>query len=233
MRSKVSIILLTAFPDKKIKSVGNKALLKLNKDITVIEYQIQCLNKIFKNPQIIVVGGFDGKRLQKHINAKKINNLTYIEHDIGSSSNIGESILYGIQQSLNDRILIYNSNIILNKEVILKLKNITDSSYILYSKKCYGDFGCTIQNNKLVNCFFDMDNRIYDYLYFSKEDCDKFKHLIYTTTNIQKYYLFEIINMCIENSIDIAPVHIPQKHMHILDNINAINSIQKYINKYA
>lgn len=233
MKSRVSIILLTAFPDKKIKSVGNKALLKLNKDTTVIEYQISCLNKIFKNPQIIIIGGFDGKRLHKYINSKKISNVVYVEHDLESTSNIGESILYGISKISNDRILIYNSNIILNKETVLKLKNITDSSYILYTKKCIGDFGCTIQNNKLINCFFDMDNKIYDYLYLDKQDTEIFKSLINKTHNIKKYYLFEIINMCVDNNINILPIHIPQKHIHILDNINAINSIQKYINKYA
>ena len=67
--TKTSIIIIHSLPDKKIKSLGNKALINIGTE-NVIDYQIGFCNKLAKNNEIIVIGAFESKKLQKYLNKK-------------------------------------------------------------------------------------------------------------------------------------------------------------------
>lgn len=234
MKNNLSIIIPTAFPDKKIKSIGNKSLIRVFKDKTLLEHQICLLKKIYKNPEIIVVGGFEGKKISKLLKtSKNTSGVFYVEHEALSTFNISKSIKEGIRIASNNNILIYNSSIVLHNKSTSTLKN-NKRSFLLCSNESKGSIGYIERDNLIVNCFFDIgNNKTYDLLYLSGKDGLVLKELCLSDSIKDNLYLFEIVNLCISNHIRIAPVNIKDKEIKIIDNLSSIHQIQKNIKHYV
>jgi hypothetical protein len=225
MKSNYSIILLNALPDKKIKSLGNKYLIKINKHSNIIDHQIKIICSIFSNPEIIVVGGFDGKRLSKYIqNNIKYKNIKYIEHDLDDRTNIGTSIKCGMATASNQDIWIINSSILLNRDIINLVFNHTRDSFVL-TNRCKGDIGFISNNNILLNCYYDLPNTIIDSLFINRKNYMQFKEIC--STNIEKLYFFEVLNLCVQANIDLSILDIQSKLINTIDSVNTIEKIKK------
>ena len=206
MKINYSIVILNALPDKKIKSLGNKCLIKINKKYYIIEYIIKFLNKTFDDPEIIIVGGFDSKRLKKYIENNFTNqNIKYVEHDVGVGTNIGTSINCGMSLVSNKNCWIINSCFLFNKKISSLVTKNLKHSFVITTKE-RGKIGYTIDNGYLLNCYYDLPNTILDTLYISKNNFDIFYQI--SQSEIHKLYFFEIINMCIEQNIKLIPLNI-------------------------
>lgn len=225
MNNNHSVILLNALPDKKIKSLGNKCLIKISKNYNILDYQIKIINKIFNNPEIIIVGGFDTKKLKKYIDNNYISkNIKYIDHNIDNLTNIGTSVKNAISHVSNNNYFIINSSILFHKDIISTIKKNKSKSFIMVSKN-KNSIGCTIDlNNKLINCYYDLPNYLIDVLHVSHSDRDSF--LTLCQKNIDKLYFFEIINLCIDNNIQIDVLNIPQKNILTIDSVQSIEKIK-------
>lgn len=230
--TKTSILLLNAFPDKKIKSFGNKCLLKINNKLHVIDYHVRMFKKIFKDPQIIVVGGFDGKRLNKYIaqQFKTKDQVHYIEHDITQQNNTGASIARGLELCVGKNIFIINSSFLLRNKVLSLIDK--NNSFVVAQNSKDGCVGYIENNNRIVNCYYGLPNEILDILYICKNDAGILHNLI-SQNNIDKYYLFELINLCIQDGIDIRPVMIPKGSLYTIDSCSKIKNLNKLSIKYV
>lgn len=219
---KLSIILLNAFPDKKLKSLGNKCLIKLSSNCYLIDYHINIFNKLFNNPEIIIVGSFESKRLYKYLKQEYVDeNIKYIEHDIDRMSNIGMSIQSGISIATHTNILAINSSVLLNKNFRIN----TQKSSIVMNLKHAGNIGCVLYNNKVINCYYGLNNEIYDILYICSNDSDKFNHIL-SMPDIKKLYMFEIMNLCINNNITLSAIDVKDKVPHIIDSNEKIKKLK-------
>jgi bifunctional N-acetylglucosamine-1-phosphate-uridyltransferase/glucosamine-1-phosphate-acetyltransferase GlmU-like protein len=234
MKHSISIIVLAAFPDKKIKSLGNKSLLKVSKNTTLLEHQISALCEIYKKPQIIVVGGFEGKRLNKLISSSShTKGVEYIEHAMLPTFNIGKSVNDGIKIATSNNILIYNSSLVLKRKAFSKILNNKKQSYVLCTKDTKGDIGCIDDNNSLINCFFDIGHKVYDFLYLSEKDGLVLKNMCKSGMVKDNLYLFEIINLCIGQNMSISTLDVNEKEVKIIDSMDSITSLQKNIRSYV
>ena len=63
---KQSVILLNALPDKKAKSIGNRCMVSIKNNMNILDYHIHSIKNIFKNPEIIIIDGFDTKKIKKY-----------------------------------------------------------------------------------------------------------------------------------------------------------------------
>lgn len=230
--SKTSIVLLNAFPDKKIKSFGNKCLLKINHKFHVIDYHIQTFKKIFKDPQIIVVGGFDGKRLNKYIsqNFKNKDNIVYTEHDVTHQNNVGASIVKGLEIASSKNVFIINSSFLLRKKISQFID--TSSSFVGTINTSASAIGYIKENDTIINCYYGLPNEILDILYVTKNDIQKLYDIV-SQNDIEKYYLFELINLCIQYGIKFKPVVIPKGSLYSIDSCAKIKNLNKLSSKYA
>jgi len=218
---KNSIILLNALPDKKTKSIGNRCMVDINDKYNILDYHISYLRKIFHNPEIVVVCGFDTKKIKKYI-ATKYKNVIYVEHHIDDFTNAGQSVRAGLDHISTRNCLILNSNHILQQNIIHKLKKNIDSSFVCYSNT-KGDIGYIQENNYITNCYYGLPKNIYDIVYMDRKQIE----ILLSLTNISKLYLFEIINECINNGLKIKPLEIPQKSVITINNIKNIERIKK------
>lgn len=230
---KTSVILIHSLPDRKIKSLGNKALIDLGK-YNILDYQIQFIKKLVKNPEIIVVGGFEHKKLSKYIN-KKYHNIKYIYHEITDYINIGLSIQLGLRLATGSDAIIMNGNLFIDKRAIKDIKSkYKNINAILSTKQTKSPIGCIKNNNQVLqNCFFDLPYPVYDFIRINQESLPTVKDIIYSTYDLDKFYLFEIYNTIINHNIDLYTVDIDSRHIEILDNINTIQKITRKQKKYA
>ena len=75
MIKNINIVIISSLPDKSMKSIGNKALIDFH-GVSLIEHQINNIRTIYKKAKIIIVGGFEHKKLHDKIKAKK--NISYV-----------------------------------------------------------------------------------------------------------------------------------------------------------
>jgi len=101
---------------KTTKSIP-KGLVKLKKDKTILDFQIDILDK-FKNSKIFVVVGYKSKKIKEHFKEK---NLIYIQNKFWHKSNMFYS-LYCADKFLKKKpFIILYSDIIYSKNIIKKM----------------------------------------------------------------------------------------------------------------
>jgi hypothetical protein len=231
MNDNISILLLNALPDKKIKSIGNKGLIKLYKNINLIDYQINLFQKIFKNPEIIIVGGFESKKLQKYLKSKPCySDIKYIDHNVTDISNIGESIEVGLKLVTNNKILIHNCSILLDNDILSLIKK-NKRSFVL-SQKDKGKIGCINNNGYILNCFYDLSDRIYESAFFDSNELMILKNNCNNKNiNFHKLYFFEILNLCIHDG-GLFQLLYGNKNIYFeIENLHSIKSLQRLFKK--
>lgn len=228
---KYSVLLIHSLPDKKIKSLGNKALINLGK-LNLIDHQIQFIKKIFKNSEIIVVGGFEHRKLYKYLN-KKYSNIKYIYHNINDYVNIGLSIKLGLKVSNGRNVVIINGSLFIDPKASSLIKKAKNHNYIISTKQTKSPIGCIKQNGSIENCFFDLPCSIYDFVIVNQTYVQDFKNCIYQTKDIDKFYMFEVINHCINNKMRFVTCEIDSRHIDIIDNNPIIQKITRKYKKYA
>lgn len=196
----MNIFILNAFPDKKIKSFGNKLMFNLKKNKYIVDLYIEKLKHIYPETKIHFVNGFDKKKLKKHI-LTNYPGITLIDHEI-EEKNICTSIIHAISSSHDDKdSLFINAQYLINTNFKFDRKF---SGVFLLADSSHNDIGCIVDNNNsITHCYYGLNyNSLLDILYLKKEDIQQLKKLIRLNKNeIEKYFLFELINLCILNGI--------------------------------
>ena len=227
MKTNTSVILLNAFPDKKIKSLGNKILLDIKKDYKIIDYQIDMLNKIYSNPEIIIVGGFENKRVKKYLSKLQTHNIKYIDHELDNSLNIGHSIVVAMDLVSKPNLVIVNSSILLRGKVIDQLKK-TKKSFILAQHNVVGSVGCRTDANQMAqHCFYGLKDKIFDFVYLDSSNVSILKKCLKTSPNVSRFFLFEILNGCLDLGADLRLLYIEEKDILSIDNTEGVRLLKK------
>jgi hypothetical protein len=123
-----------------------------------------------------------------------------------------------------------NSSLLLTKKISSLIRS--NESFITTRKTDSGNIGFISDNNKIIHCYYGLPNEIIDILYISKKDTNKFNQII-SDSIIKKLYLFEIINLCIQNDIAIHSVNIPNGSIYHIDSCTKIKNLQKFTKKYV
>jgi hypothetical protein len=233
---KHSIIYLNAFPDKKIKSLGNKGLIKLSHNKCLIDYNLHLLNKYYSNSEIIIVGGFESKKLFKYLNhsnafIKSKNNILYTEHNPDDRWSVGKSISTALINNSAESATIYSSSLFIDPKVLDQTRK-QSSSFVLCKSGKNDSVGCITNNDCIAQCFYGLENTIYDFIYLDKNAFEFLKTYI-KYKNIDKLYLFEVINLCIDNGIQIKLFNINKKLIQIIDSVQSVNTLKHKIKNHA
>lgn len=219
MSKSIFIVIINSITDKKTKSIGNRCMIKMVNNTYLIDYYIQYFSKCFVKPNIIIIDSDECDNLNKYISTK-YNNIQYIYHKIEHNSNIGQSIALALNNINNADVFITSSNIVPHKN--LKLSNKKTGVISISS----GNIGCLCQNEKITHCFYTLDNPILDCFFINHKDLANIKDII-NSNRVHNYYLFEIINLLVDNGIDITLNKIKDKQINIIDSLQKIQHIQK------
>lgn len=228
-KEEYNAILLVSDITKGMKSIGSKALLPLTKTTTILEQQINYLKKFYKPINIYICTGFEHDKIVKK--TSKYKNIYYIYNQDYNDHNQASSLIQCLKTyKLNNAIIINNGLVLLDKIIIDK--NI--SSILVSSKntKTHFDIGLNAECENLLYLFYGLPNKWLEYTYLNKESIDKILE-IDKQHKCNKLFLFEIINLLVDNGINFQVNNILSNNLPLkINNIKDLNLAKKYYEKY-
>jgi choline kinase len=202
----MNIIILGDKYQKRMKSRGCVALIK-HQNKNILNHQYKIVNSCFPNSNILYIYGFDSKRLSSYVN-KHIDyyeNVKFVYNELYESRNNVYSLNL-IKNQLNDScIILFGDHLIKNS--MFHNFNPTEESQVFISDKIKTRLGCIINNDKIDNISYDLENYLSEVYYISKNQMSLFKNLISNPSN-HNCFIFEIFNKMIDLNQKILPYKI-------------------------
>jgi len=110
----VSIVLLAENSGHRMKSYGPMPLLSIGGK-TVLEKQIDIIKSCFLDFEILLCCGFESLKIATYVKETFSNiNIRIVENQIYNNSNSCESVRLCLNNTMNDKILIYNMDLMLD-----------------------------------------------------------------------------------------------------------------------
>lgn len=223
INQKTNAIILVPEITKGMKSIGSKALINISKEKSIIEYQIEYLQKHYPNISICVATGFDNEKIQKKI--KKYRNIEIIYNNQYETTNHGMSIhmyMRKVNYSI-DNLLIISNGILLKEKLDISDKN---NSILFTLNKSNIDYSVGLninKENKPIYLYYDLPISWSECVFLNKFAINKIKNN-FTKHKLSQMFLFEIINYLLEdNGCDFIHKKIYNKNIFKINTIKNTN----------
>jgi len=200
----MNIVILGDKFQKRMKSKGCVGLFKYGNDYLIIK-QYKMLKKIFPKAKIIYVYGFEHKKLlialDEYPEIKQDIELVYNpDYDL---YNYGAS-LHLVREYLNDDVIIMFGDAIIDKSLFVKFDLKQKTSQIIINNQSNNKLGCVVNQLKIENIFYDLDNRIEEIYLLCKQDAMILINFLNSKSQaIKNMFIFEIINKLIDMQVNI------------------------------
>lgn len=189
-----------------------------------LDYQISSILNTYNRSKVFVVGSWS-----EDFKMKKIPRVKYIKYDTNDLSNIGLAINKSIKYISNASLAIMNIEMFFDHKILSKLTMKNNAIIVNKNNKFCSKIGCTIENNKVSFIFYELENKVCEFVYIHKNSLDNFKQIIEDKVS-NNMYLFEILNILIENNIQLDPCITNENIVHVY-NTKDINKIRKTLKR--
>lgn len=219
--NEVSYIIIACYPDKGMKSYGNKSLMEFNKK-KLLQYQIDSIrkDKNSKSYEIIVISDFETLKLQKYFdNQVKIISL-------GSHN----PIYTGCINSSYSHLVFIDYGCLFDNKI---LKHFICDSAVLCAKPNKTnnlDIGCIVNNSSVKHMFFDLPEHKFCNM-FSLCANDKKKILQNPKLSYFNLLAFEMINALIESGSNFGTHNVNSDSFLYFNNMRQKNAANKFVKK--
>lgn len=213
---------------KGMKSLGPKCLLPIHKNTTIIEHQIQYLKKYYPSINIYICTGFEHDKIVKAVD--RFKNIQYYYCENYENINQAETIIKCVKDlNILDNVLILTSGLIPITKIPIKINKssiqITDKS-----QKIPFDIGM-IKDESISYLFYGLPFKWTESLFLSNEGINAILS-ISKNKNCNHMFLFELINLIIDNGTNIDIQYIDKNLPIKLNTIKDLAIIKKYYEKY-
>lgn len=195
----IDIVLLYSGITKGMKSYGPKCIVPIGKSKTpLIVEQINLLKKNRNIDNVYIVLGFDAKKVISLTKDIKNNKVQFFINEEYENTNSGGSLLK-ILDKLNKTTLIFEDGILSydtpkNKKSYIPLLSKQNKAYSI---------GSIVQDDKIKYLCYDLDSSWAEYVCICEDDIANAKTIINKCKqNINSMFLFEIINLLIDENIE-------------------------------
>lgn len=217
-----TIILVCDFPGYRMKSYGPTSLISIEEQ-KLIDYQIKTIKEAFKKYEIILCVGFDSEKICKYVRSKYSRlNLRIVENQLYNNSNSCESVRLALNNTMNDKIIICDGNLMLNTSIFSR-HSLTESFVMLENNPCENlEIGVNTNEHNEVQHFSYGASRIWSEIIFlnGKDIIESLRRTI-SIVEYKNKFIFEALNELIKNKYKI----------YAYDNddpIKKINNIKTY-----
>jgi hypothetical protein len=204
-----NVILMIPEITKGMKSIGSKCLLPINKHETILDYQIKYIKKFYKTSNIYVLTGFENDKIEKKIT--NYNNVISICNYDYEQSNHVASLLQFIMMHNPKNCLIINNGVLLKEK--LEIQENSSTVFTLSNSKDGFSIGVNFEhnsNNNVSYLFYGLAQQWAECVFLNTiaiESITKFA----AKQKIGNLFLFELLNLMIENGIKIQNTAIKNK----------------------
>jgi choline kinase len=194
---KYSIIIPAAGQGMRMTTYGAKPLIKIKDNTTILQRQLDIIGKTFKNFEVILVAGFQADKV--------FNNcphyVTKIRNEDFNETNVAHSIGMALDHVTTDRVVIVYGDLVFNKPA-LNCPFDNESALVLIESMKKDEVGCVIQNNKIVQMFYDLPNKWGQIAYLTGNELESFKKLTLNKyeeeSSSRRLFGFEMFNKIID-----------------------------------
>jgi len=186
-------ILLCAGKNRSRKySKQNNSLLEFDNK-SCIEHQIETIRKVEKNPEIIVVGGFDAKKLLNHVS---LQNVRFVENPAFESTTSLESFRIGINSSVLCNLFVIHGDVLFNENAI---KTKGNKPLVMLNKSVQSSKNvCVAYNGSVVKNLsygLDIDENVSEWAEMFFIPSDHYQLTKSIANEFKKYHtIYEFIN---------------------------------------
>lgn len=223
-------VILVSDITKGMKSIGSKALLNISNNISILEYQIQYLKKFYYPINIYLSTGFDHERILK--TTHKYKNIYYsYSSDYDKENQVGSLIRCLNEYSIKKNTIVFTNGFIPIEKIMI---NSNECSIEVTQKitKLPFDIGANIQDRP-THLFYGLPNKWTEYLHLNIESIQYITNTLNSNPKqYSKMFLFELINLLIDNNI---PIHSKNIYKNLPIKVNTIKDLhiaQKYYEKH-
>lgn len=190
--TEIDIIIPAAGRGTRMNAYGPKPLIKIKKNITILDNQIKILKKFLPNANIILVTGFESIKLMNNTS----NDFIKIENERFEETNVVRSLGMGLRCSKNDVLVIYG-DLIFNEYCITEM-NLNKSSLLIGNNIMNdSEIGCTFNNEGFIeNLMWDLEYKWGQISFFKGRELKMLKDICWNPDNYNLFG-FEAINQII------------------------------------
>lgn len=218
MKPLVDIIVIGAKPIKGMKSLGAFSNIKIDKKHSILDSQIYNLRKKINVNNIIYVGGFQVSKIHN-------DDIIILSNDYYDQKNNGTSLKLALDHCKSDYIFILFNKTLFSHKIFNRFDY--SSSYVFINDAEINNYsiGCTIQNDKIENLFYNLPNKIGGLYGLSKTEINILKKI-----DIQdNWFIFEIMNHVISAGGTFIPKYISDSRALLtIDNNVILKKIKRY-----
>lgn len=209
----LTVIILAAGMGRRMKQYGPKSLLKYQGK-TILEWQIETINSIYKNTDIILCSGFKANRLEK----VTPDYVRLVENSNYESTNTIESLRLALNVSKPSNLLVLHGDLLFNSAAI-SFPSMKES--IICIEKSGGidsdEIGCVIQDNHITNLDFGLKDIWGQINFIHRSGYDDLKYICRSCK--KNLSLYEVMNRMINKGHSFKAHQ--NKDMKILEIDNA------------
>lgn len=185
-----SFILISSYPMADTKKLGCPLSNNYYGD-EVLDLHLDIIQSICKSPNIIVVGGFDIKRILKH---KRRNEFQIVENSLFEFTNSSEDLRLGVNATARSNTIVLDATFLPSIDSYKLLLKDKTKSKILYSIRKSNCIGINITTNGIVNFFgYGCDNKTKGAYYLNIDDFDRIRKKCTGSSFIKNKFDYEIL----------------------------------------
>lgn len=199
----MNIIILGDKFQKRMKSKGCVGLIKTNHK-PILHHQYHIIKQAFPKARLIYVYGFEGKKFVSFLDKNKVSlpDIIPIQNAAYDQKNNAYSLFLASTYLNDDCIVLFGDNI-LHKKTFVHFKP-SDNSQVFINRKQKNKLGCIINQHKIENIAYDLDNYLSEIYYIPKEHASLLKTILADTSQ-HNCFLFELINKLIDANKTVSP----------------------------
>ena len=217
----IQFIILAAGVGSRTKSYEPRCLLKYKNKI-IIENQIETIQNKFNKAEISVVCGFDTPKIIKRINkrARIIENQNY------ETSNSGESLRLGVNNTFLDNIIFMHGDLVISEELFDNI-DLNKSCILIDTSNKFDEkeVGVTSVDKIATVLSYSLPTKWCQIAYLAERETNILRKLFLRSDINYKFMLtFEIINKIIELGGSFSCIDIGNSFIKEIDSLKDINN---------
>lgn len=209
---------------KGMKSIGSKALLKLNTKLTILEYQIKSIKSINRRNKVFLATGFQNNKIVKLVQNYKNVHIVY-EKDYLKYNDTQHIINYIKHIKAFEDVFIINNGVLFRNDCFKSIKKNESKIFLLDKPKDNFNIGCS--NSDYVYLFYDLPTKWSECVFLKKEALQQI-FTLHQNKNIGHYFLFETLNHISETN-RIKPVTTSYRNIMKLNSMSDLAKAKRFI----
>ena len=213
----ITVIMICDTPGYRMKSYGPPSLINIG-DKKLIDHQIAAIKKQIKNPEIILCVGFDSEKVGKYVrnNYTKMN-IRIVENQIFNNSNTCEGMRLALNNTLNDKVIILDGNIMFKPDTLAQI-NLRQSSVLCEREPSDNlEVGFNLNEADYIEHFSYGASKLWSEIFFlnNSDIIDSLRKIV-SSSDYKTKFMFEALNDLVKTRHNLKMVD----NEHLLHNLH-------------